>query len=274
MGGWDNPQNRNIKFNDSGIPVKVNDKGVDGYSPVDIGNYALWNFNKCYDSFLDKYQSTFLLQADWFVDNISNDGSWQYQYDNLRYNLRAPWIGAISQGLGISTLVRAFETTKKMKYLNIAKKAHQPFTKSIENGGVKFEDDDGFVWYEEYAVLPAPHILNGFIFALFGLFDLLVVTERHGLLLKSFDNGLTTISNNLYRYDLGYWSLYNLVHEHPATYHYHQVHVQQLHEIYRLTGDKIVGEYAFKWGKYLDSNFCKIKAKIMRNVVHMKRRML
>ena len=274
MGGWDKPSS-SIKLDENEVPVKVNDNGMNGYSPVDVGNYALWNWNKLLDSkpgfYDDTYQRAFISNADWFVRHIKKDGSWKYYYDNVRYKLKAPWVGALAQGFALSTLTRAYELTKNEKYLDAARSGYKPFTLHISDGGVMCGDADGGVWYEEYAVLPAPRILNGFMSALLGLYDLAYVTEDDNVL-KSFNNGMKTLSRNLYRYDLGYWSLYNLIHEHPATYRYHHVHVQQLNALFKITNGEIVGEYARKWQGYLDNKYCVFKAKMVRNIVHVKRR--
>lgn len=259
-----------IQIDDDGIPVKVNDDGLNGYSPVDVANYAMDNYSSYLNTGDKKYEESFFIQLNWLVSNIDN-GTWQYYYDNPRYKLKAPWIGGLAQGLGISCLVKGYRLTNKSIYLETAKKAYRVFEKNISDGGVRFMDEHGDVWFEEYAVLPPSKILNGFISALFGIRVLYDETKNNNIL-KSFNDGIKTLEKNIHTYDLGYWSLYNLVHEHPATLHYHSLHVWQLSEIYRMTKSKIMARYAAKWEEYLDSRLCKTKAKIVRNIVHVKRR--
>ena len=43
------------------------------------------------------------------------------------------------------------------------------FLKDIDEGGVVYADEDGHTWFEEYIVSPPTHILNGFIWASWGV---------------------------------------------------------------------------------------------------------
>ena len=57
------------------------------------------------------------------------------------------------------------------KYQRAAEKAFVALTRPIAEGGVLFEDEAKNLWIEEYLVDPPTHILNGFMWALWGVFD-------------------------------------------------------------------------------------------------------
>ena len=53
------------------------------------------------------------------------------------------------------------------------------------------------------------HILNGFIWALWGIYDYWLLSSDKNIKIL-FDKYCDTLSNNIDRYDIGYWSLYEL----------------------------------------------------------------
>jgi len=135
---------------------------------------------------------------------------------------------------------------------------------------VRYVDDEGNIWLEEYAILPPPHILNGFIFALLGVYDFYRVTKSEKSL-NLFNEGIKTLEKNLNLYDSGYWSLYNLIHKYPAIKKYHELHIRQLKVLHELTGKDIFNEYAERWEEYLNKLMNKTKASLRRTIIHVKR---
>ena len=156
----------------------------------------------------------------------------------------------MAQGEAISVLVRANLLTDKSKYVEVAEKALKPFNISAKQGGF-VNMFNGFPVYEEY---PSPDktvaVLNGFIFSLFGLYDLTLYNNNNAKLL--FDRGVNTLNNILKFYDLNYWSQYYLFdypNNYPASFTYHLLVIEQLKALYILTGNKNFFEYSEKWSK-------------------------
>jgi len=73
-------------------------------------------------------------------------------------------------------LVRAHSETKKPEYLEAAQRAFASFLAPVAEGGVSFTDSNGDLWFEEYIVSPPTHILNGFIWAAWGVHDFYLAT--------------------------------------------------------------------------------------------------
>ena len=118
-----------------------------------------------------------------------------------------------------------------------------------ENHG---RDDDGYLWLEEYLVQPPSHILNGMIWAAWGIHDYATLggePRAQALFLEA----VRTLVANLHRYDTGFWSCYEL---RPgrvpmvASQFYHRLHVTQLDVMDRLTGEEAFGERAVRWRAY------------------------
>jgi hypothetical protein len=181
---------------------------------------------------------------------------WNHKFDwEYRTPLKAPWYSALAQGQGISLLVRAHLETSRTAYLDAAQRAFASFLNTVDRGGVVYVDDNGQTWLEEYVVSPPTHILNGFIWATWGVYDYFLATgdsrAQH-----LFDQAVRTLSANLQHYDLGFWSLY----EHSGTWlkmlaspFYHNLHIVQLEVLYRLTGESTFKKYAAQWDSYRQS---------------------
>lgn len=241
--------------------------------PVSIALYALGNFEAYLDTKNQDNKENFLRQADWLVNNIKiktkGFGVWEHNFVLPYYKFKIPWVHGMAQGLAISVLLRAYQLTDNEKYLETAEKSYKVFEVDIANGGVRFVDEKGNAWIEEYAILPPPQVLNGFIFALFGIYDFYRVTKDENAL-NLFKKEIVTLEKNIQGYDIGYWSLYNLLDKHPAAKSYHELHIKQLNVLYNLTRQEIFNEYATRWEKYYRSSLNVRRAAIKRGLNHIK----
>jgi hypothetical protein len=178
---------------------------------------------------------------------------WNHHFDwEYRTRLKAPWFSALAQGQGISLLVRAHRETGKEAYLDAAQRAFVTFLTNVDEGGVVYTNEDGHTWFEEYIVFPPTHILNGFIWASWGVYDYFLATgdpRAEDL----FDQAMRTLAVNLQRYDVGFWSLYEQSGTRLkmlASPFYHRLHIVQLKVLYRLTGEEIFRDFATRWESY------------------------
>lgn len=237
---------------------KIKALGVDNevvYNPVTIGLNALRNFQKHVEEGSSKDYEIFISNALWLVKNQESDGAWYLNQDvNIGSKvLEGPWCSALSQGLGISVLVRAHKQTGSEEFLTAARKALIPFTKSVANNGVRTENDFG-ICYEEYPLEEnSTHVLNGFIYALFGLNDL--ANYDHSELAQSLlEDGLNGLKNSMDLYDTGSWTRYSLNEESNLKNHYNyaspwyqKLHVNQMKAISYISKEEIFQKYAEKF---------------------------
>ncbi|MCK4794653.1 MAG: hypothetical protein KAV87_63570, partial [Desulfobacteraceae bacterium] len=126
------------------------------------------------------------------------------------------------------------------------------FKKDVREGGVTNTDEEGHIWFEEYIVFPPTHILNGFIWASWGVYDYFLATGE-SIAEELFRQAIQTLIANLRRYDVGFWSLYEQSGTRLrmlASPFYHQLHIVQLKVLYRLTKEDVFREYALRWERY------------------------
>jgi heparosan-N-sulfate-glucuronate 5-epimerase len=246
---------RNMDYN--GIPLW--DYGAPighRYHPVLITAYSLALHEKYLYEDDDESRTRFLYFSDFLVDmqKKSRTGfGWEYDIPNYKFYVIPPWISAMSQGLGISALLRAYQIEPKPDYLESATKAMQAFKLSCRAGGVRDIDANGHVYFEE-TPSTAPdypkHILNGFFFALWGIFDYYRVTDSESAK-TLFYEGVETLRSMLGCYDTGYWTLYCLGYQnYLADRFYHQVHIDAVNILYTITKDSIFAQSAKRWSAY------------------------
>ncbi|MGH9538080.1 MAG: D-glucuronyl C5-epimerase family protein [Terriglobales bacterium] len=255
-------------YDSAGIPL-LNYHGSIGlqYNPIAISQWGLGNFNLLLRAGKEEHKKKSLIAADWLVDHLETNSSgvpvWNHDFDwEYRTLLKAPWYSALAQGQGISLLVRVWQNTGNTGYLDAAARAFASFSKPTQDGGVCFTDEHGSLWFEEYIVSPPTHILNGFIWAIWGVYDFFLATADETARLL-YDRAVNTLRNNLDRYDLGFWSLYEQSGTHlpmVASSFYHRLHVAQLRVMHRLCGDEVFSRTADRWEAYARSRTKRTRA--------------
>jgi heparosan-N-sulfate-glucuronate 5-epimerase len=261
-------------YDAQGIP-KLHYHGVIGpqYNPIAIAQWGLGNYNlgrRTGDAErIQKYRRA----ADWLVENLELNGHglfvWNHHFNwEYRDTLKAPWYSGLAQGQGISLLVRAHRETGRATYLDAARSAFQSFLHSVENGGVVFTDEHGDVWFEEYIVHPPTHILNGFIWAAWGVYDYWLAT-RDANARQLFDSAVITLRKNLPKYDFGFWSLYEQSGTRikmVASPFYHRLHIVQLRIMHQLTGEESFLRFAEQWERYSHNRAYRTRALCYKSV--------
>lgn len=255
-------------FDSSGIPL-LDYRGALGrqYNPIAIAQFALGNYNYYVRTKDSLRKQKFLTVADWLRDNLVPNASglpvWMHNFDwEYRDTLRAPWYSGLAQGQGISVLVRAYRETGQQEYLDAATRAAQAFHVDVKDGGVACRDERKNLWIEEYVVFPPTHILNGFLWASWGIYDYLLATgdARMQELFKAI---IATLRDQLARFDTGFWSLYEQSGtrlQMIASPFYHALHIVQLEVMHKITGEPFFAQFAERWRGYQTNWFKRNRA--------------
>jgi hypothetical protein len=264
-------------------PGKFSVEGIPLYSylgrpyiehPTVVAQYAFGLYELLYrrDFKDEKLRSEFLRMAKWFERNQANvkgGKGWYVRVEQPEYNLNDPWISAMVQGQAISVLTRAAQLTGNSNFEQLADEALSPFEYDVKDGGL-VNYFDSIPIYEEFPTLgKTMGVLNGFIFSLFGLFDLILLSTNKKAL-KLFIEGTNSLKRVLPYYDLNYWSRYYLF-DYPkkyfSSYTYHVLVSEQLKAIFFLTGENIFMDYSQKWISYTKS-FLKKNLVLFRKLIY------
>jgi hypothetical protein len=164
-------------------------------------------------------------------------GSW-LEPDSLlhTYRVRAPWPSAMAQGECASLLVRLHLVTGREDFAEAAERALLPFSRSSSVGGVQALLN-GRPFPEEYPTNPPSFVLNGAIFAIWGLHDVWVGLDDEAAG-RRFADATDMLAESIHRWDLGYWSRYDLYPHrgvsNVANINYHRLHINQLLAFHRM----------------------------------------
>ena len=151
----------------------------------------------------------------------------------------------MAQGEAASLLVRIYLETGDERFAVSARRALLPLCVDSLEGGVRAALGKGS-FPEEYPTQPPSCVLNGGIFALWGLYDVGVALD-HASARVAFRQAVDTLAENLYRWDVGYWSRYDLFPHattNIASSFYHDLHINQLRAMHRLVARRQLAETA------------------------------
>jgi heparosan-N-sulfate-glucuronate 5-epimerase len=174
---------------------------------------------------------------------------WRYDISSKKYGLEPPLYSAMAQAQIASVLVRAYALHGEARHAEAALGAIRPLLDPSSD--LVAETADGPV-LEEAPSEPPSQILNGWIYALWGLWEVDVSlgnASARAMLADSTD----CLRSTLPQYDVGWWTKYSLYpHVLPdlAKPFYHRLHVDQLEILYRLTGHSDFAETARRWRGY------------------------
>lgn len=204
--------------------------------------------------------NSFFTQSDWFVTHgrgVKDDVLlWEYDFPfEAREYLKKPWRSALAQGQAISVLIRAYMLSGKEIYL---KRAHDGFNafryEGLGHEGGVILRNKGDVWLEEAILRNPNHILNGFVWALWGVRDYAVFT-RDEYAIRLYEEAEETLRRTLNRYDLGFWTCYDDIKDiggpiMPVSNYYQRLHVTQMLGMHELTKKEDYYLMYKKWRSY------------------------
>lgn len=263
-------------FDANGVPM-LDYHGTIGrqYNPIAIAQYGLGNYNLFVRNSDPERRRKFLRIAEWLRDHLEPNRAglkmWMHHFDwDYRTRLVAPWYSGLAQGQGVSVLLRAHAVTGDASYLEAANEAMKGFSVDVADGGVAYTDGRGDLWFEEYIVHPDPptHILNGFMWGSWGVYDHWLATRSEASR-QLFERAVVTIARNLPEFDTGYWSLYEQSGTRMkmlASPFYHSLHIAQLDVMHRLTGNSVFADFAERWRSYRNRQINRRRALLYKSV--------
>jgi heparosan-N-sulfate-glucuronate 5-epimerase len=231
------------------------------YHPTAIAQYALARWNSYLAMGDEKDRQAFMTQAHWLVSHESrfadDAGGWPMPFASPDYDTPESYLSALTQGNVISVLVRAYQLTHEEAFLTVARRAVRTYELDIRDGGVCTVVGETGVFFEEVAAYPASHILNGYIFALFGLYDYVTLTNdaRIAALIQ---RSVATLHTLINQFDTGYWSRYDLLHKDLAPRFYHDQHSVLLEALARYTHCEHCVTLAARWAGYQRNLICRV----------------
>lgn len=196
----------------------------------------------------DPLRASFLHTADWFQRDQTDRGLWRYRF--RWHRSEPPWTSALAQMRGASVMIRAWLLTSEERYRSAALAAAAPLYRHLSDGGMLATHPRAAVpYYEEYPAEPTA-VLNGFMAALFGLFELATWlnnadASRH--LTAGYESLEAVLPHYLHRG----WTLYDLdpasPFPNPNSPRYHRLVSDYLRVLAAISGRPALADWRDRW---------------------------
>ena len=221
------------------LPQHPTKEGELVYFPVAIFQYGL----AAYDLFLqtgdEQYKAKFRQCVEWTLANQEPSGAW----NNFFFSYPEHPYGAMAQGEGASLLIRGYQESGDTRYLDAAQQAIDFMLTPLADGGTAVYEDTDIILLE-YTHLPA--VMNGWIFAWWGLYDYVKATHDDGIYRQRMEQSLLALEKRLNMFTETYWSKYDLDIRIASPF-YHHLHIAQMQAMFQLTGHQIFDDFARRW---------------------------
>jgi heparosan-N-sulfate-glucuronate 5-epimerase len=186
--------------------------------------------------------------ATWLSSERDDDGVIRYRFGLTHtFRLGPGWSSAMAQGESASLFVRAADALSAPELLDEARRFVGPLIDPASQ--LVAATPEGPV-LQEYPTEPPSHVLNGWIFALWGLYDVAHSLD-HPESLTAFERSADALAARLPRYSIGFgWSRYDLFPhaiKHAASPFYHRLHIEQLRALDALSSRPAFLEHADAW---------------------------
>jgi heparosan-N-sulfate-glucuronate 5-epimerase len=178
--------------------------------------------------------------------------AWPYTVRVPKYPLPRPWFSGMAQGQIASLFVRAWKMTGEESFAHLALQAVGPLLDQPAFAGLVTRTYDGPAIEECGPMKPASHVLNGWIFGLWGLRDVSLALDDPRCRRLAAET-TECLAASLSLYDTGWWTRYSLfphVVTDLAKPFYHRLHVVQIEVMRDLSGEQAFARAATRWRSY------------------------
>lgn len=257
---------RSLQFDDAGVPL-VDYEGTFHYNPVTVSQFALTVHGRVMNG--TATQPQFLAAVDRLLSLQDERGAFPNSYGYTYYltgeRLEPGWTSAMSQGMALSVLRRAYADTNDERYREAGDRALAFLVTPRSEGGLLetlYHLDpslDRFLWFPEYPTGRPYYTLNGFMFVLLGLYDW---SEMPGSSEASparelFDCGMETLHHLLPYYDVGGYTAYDLGHvmedvRPNVQAEYHAIHIYLIHALNAVVDAPVLRDAEAAWRSQVD----------------------
>lgn len=225
---------------------------------ITVFNYALGLLNRYYlnEDVTKEIKSV----MKWTLENQKEDGSWRYNMPVNSHVLADNKASGMTQGLAVSFIIRLYRLgfISKDKCMSIVNKA---ITFMISDEIVSKYNSSKLI--EEF-YSPGTGILNGSVFALYGIYDYCVEVDNYEL----FQEYISFLKELISKYKFKHWSYYDR-NGMIASRFYHQLHIDMMFVLYDLTNDPFFFEYAKYWEKGMKFSFFFVLLKSIQKLLNI-----
>lgn len=260
---------------ENGLPLNELISGTYIHFPTTLLQKALGHWDRWLESKQadDDERAAFLKIAEWALRSQDASGGWAI-WPVLGLSYASPY-SAMTQGEAVSVLVRAATLTQDVSYSEAARRAIGLMLTTVERGGACRSTSEGMV-LEEAPLVPHNTMLNGWIFALYGLYDYLLLAkvcqQDAEWAERALRGSLQALLAQMPLFSAGFWSYYDTS-GNLASPFYQQLHIAQLRalEITFPEHAEEIGRWRLLFGRQAESRLNKARAVALKAYQKLRR---
>ena len=199
------------------------------YNPVATCSNAFGCYQKYEETQDEQYLDWFFLNVKW-IRNYRDENSflkYEFAFNHETQILDIGWTSAMAQGQALALMSMAYHKTQDMHYLELADDFFLTMCKNFGGNWNVMIDSEDYLWFEEYPNSDFCHVLNGKLFAMWGLWDYYCVTRNEDAL-HLLQGGIASVIDNYPLWDVdGVDGSHYCCHTTKIS-NYHEVHKEQL----------------------------------------------
>ena len=230
------------------------------WNPVILSHFALVHHGRFLRGRTES-RAPFFRAADKLIELQLPNGGFPYPARPYRkLKLAEGWISGMAQGNAMSVFYRAMLMSDDPRYKRAGELAFASLMTPTSEGGpaTSLADLDpslsAYLFLAEWPTDPIDYTLNGYMFAMLGLFDWSHVSEKAS---AAFKLHMETLEPLLPYHDVDGFSTYDLSHiifglgPYIAP-PYLGIHVYLLHALASVTNSAVLKQYEMKWAAKID----------------------
>ncbi|KYK27038.1 MAG: hypothetical protein AYK23_00335 [Candidatus Proteinoplasmatales archaeon SG8-5] len=217
------------------------------YHPVAIAQYALRMLDSYILSGNESYYNISVSCLHRLInESHSIDGALYvpYTFDFALHGhadqmMIAPWYSGMAQGQFLSLLSRIIDITGDEYYLDVAEKVFRSFynLEAHHTTWTVYSNSHDYYWISEYPMIDKTQVLNGFVWATYGLLDYYFLVNSSLFVNQLLRAALTSIQDHVLLYRrVGNLSIYCLKHQ-VVSVTYHMIHIEQQETLFHYTNE-------------------------------------
>jgi hypothetical protein len=216
---------------DSNLVPVIHYSFGDHYNPVSTCHVAFGFYKYIMEGPSEYSRKGFINNVEWLMANCDKNYYLHYDFDfdhGAGIIMEDGWISAMAQGEALAAVSMAYNLTKDKRYLTAARGFFKTLYVNKGDYWCFGVDDNGYYWLEEYPNKDFCHVLNGFLFGLWGIWDYYLISNDE-FALQLFSAGVKSVADN---YKI--WKIYGIdasrycIHRTIKDENYHSIHLSQL----------------------------------------------
>ncbi len=205
------------------------------YNPVLTCNNAFGFYDQYIKTDNQDYLAWFYVNADWIIDYKDSDSFLKYAFENTHETVTLPfgWTSAMAQGQALALMCIAYHNSRDEKYLQAADEFFVTMHTNNATSWNFYIDDEDYLWYEEYPSSDFCHVLNGKLFATWGLWEYYCITRDNDAL-RLFQGSIASVIDHYPLWDIDGVDGSRYCKHTNTVSSYHWIHKAQLMEYYNM----------------------------------------